>query len=139
MTSIAPKAFLTSRIATEAMETPPVTRPFRAPSEARPPALFASASKRLRRNGGAGRRSLRLEAIIGAISIARSLQMQPDPRRESRCLAQKPPWHLASGAAAVKRHQNLARIPVKWSERERIDGNVLMLRPAGLKPVSPHE
>ena len=82
---------------------------------------------------------LRLDGIIPPIAIPRSLQMHLIRAGKSRCLAQKPPWHLAPGAATVKRHRNLARIPVKWSERERINGNVLMLQPAGPKPVSPHE
>src|SRR5215467_727842 len=65
----------------------------------------------------------------------------PDPRGEIPVSGAKisPPWHLPPGAAAVRRHRNLARIPIKWSKRERIDGNVLILRPAGLNPTSPHE
>jgi hypothetical protein len=41
MTSIAPKAFLTSRIATEAMDSSRHAAFFGRPSEARPRALFA--------------------------------------------------------------------------------------------------
>src|SRR5262249_61267252 len=67
--------------------------------------------------------------------------ISPDPRGEIpvSCAKISPPWHLAPGAALVERHRNVARIPVKWSERERTDGNVLILLPAGLKPTSPRE
>src|SRR5262249_25330545 len=136
--SIAPKAFLTSRIATEAMETPPVTRPLAGAPLSAPAGSFRMRPTsvpqwRVRTPG------LPFGGIIGAISIPPSLQMHLIRAGKSRWLAQKPPWHLAPGAAAVKRHRNLARIPIKWSERERTNGNVLMLRPAGPKPVSPHE
>src|SRR5215831_16702754 len=43
MTSIAPKAFLTSRIATEAMETPPVARPLAGAPLKRARGLFSHA------------------------------------------------------------------------------------------------
>jgi len=81
MTSIAPKAFLTSRIATEAMDSSRHGL-FRAPPLKRARGLFSHCSRtpvppRRRRAPG-----LRLEAIIGAISIPRSLQMHPDPRQE---------------------------------------------------------
>ena len=46
---------------------------------------------------------------------------------------------VKAAASSLNLTDYLARIPVKGSERGRIDGNVLMLRPAGLKPVSPHE
>src|SRR5262249_33551313 len=52
MTSIAPKAFLTSRIATEAMELLPSRGPLRAPLRTAPAGSFRMHPKRARRNGG---------------------------------------------------------------------------------------
>src|SRR5262249_39906804 len=93
MTSIAPKAFLTSRIATEAMKLLPSRGPFGRPSEA-PAGSFRMLPNICAAMAGATP-GLRLDGIIPPISIPRSLQMHliragkyPFPEQLSRAR----PW-----------------------------------------------